>query len=155
MHKYLLTFLLLLHLASCDFFSQQPGTTPDDKALRELIGTDQAFSYDCETKGYKKAFIDYAAPDAVLLRPGELPLVDDAVIRYISAQEDTSFTLSWEVKGGDLAASGDLGYTYGVYRVKAGRQELKGTYVSIWRRQDDGSWKFVLDSGNAGTGEAN
>lgn len=123
-----------------------------EKQLRELIGTDQAFSYDCETKGYKQAFLQYADEAAVLLRPGMLPLEEDAVIRFITAQEDTSFTMSWQVKGADVARSGDLGYTYGVYTIKAGTQTLEGTYVSIWKKQADGTWKFVLDSGNDGIG---
>jgi ketosteroid isomerase-like protein len=29
----------------------------------------------------------------------------------------------------------------------------KGTYVTIWRKQKDGKWKFVLDTGNQGVGD--
>jgi ketosteroid isomerase-like protein len=27
-----------------------------------------------------------------------------------------------------------------------------GTYTSIWKKQSDGTWKFVLDTGNEGVG---
>ena len=28
-----------------------------------------------------------------------------------------------------------------------------GTYVSIWKKDESGNWKYILDSGNQGTGE--
>jgi ketosteroid isomerase-like protein len=30
---------------------------------------------------------------------------------------------------------------------------IYGTYISIWKKQSDGNWKFVLDSGNEGVGK--
>jgi hypothetical protein len=35
----------------------------------------------------------------------------------------------------------DMGYTYGVQDEKPGIG-FKGTYVTIWRKQKGGSWKF-------------
>lgn len=142
-------------MASCDAVPTDGDTSQkdDEKQLSELVGTDQAYAYECETKGYKAAFLAYADDAAVLLRPGMLPLEDDAVVRFITAQEDTSFIMTWQVKGAQLSRSADLGYTYGVYTVQAGKQTLKGTYVLIWKKQADGTWKFVLDSGNDGIGK--
>jgi ketosteroid isomerase-like protein len=63
-------------------------------------------------------------------------------------------TLTWQPMKSDASASGDLGYTFGRYETagkdKDGR-EVKGygVYVTIWKRQLDGSWRFVLDGGNA------
>lgn len=34
-----------------------------------------------------------------------------------------------------------------------GNQENKGTYVSVWKKDNKGEWKFVLDSGNEGLDE--
>ena len=52
------------------------------------------------------------------------------------------------------AASGDLGYTWGTYEFhskdKSGSPTTDyGKYTSIWKLQKDGSWKVVLDMGNA------
>ncbi len=65
--------------------------------------------------------------------------------------------MTWKPKGANVAASGDLGYTYGVYEIHTSAQDtvLYGTYVSIWKKQQNGKWKFVLDSGNEGIGEGN
>jgi ketosteroid isomerase-like protein len=56
--------------------------------------------------------------------------------------------------GADVAASGDLGYTFGTYvfitKDKDGKPFREyGKYTSIWKMQKDGSWKVVLDMGNA------
>ncbi|MBI4420961.1 MAG: DUF4440 domain-containing protein, partial [Gemmatimonadetes bacterium] len=54
----------------------------------------------------------------------------------------------------DVAASGDLGYTVGLFqsrRLDAAGKPVVGTgkYVTIWRKQADGSWKAMLDLGVA------
>jgi ketosteroid isomerase-like protein len=53
-----------------------------------------------------------------------------------------------------MAASGDLGYTYGNYVFVTTNKEGKpvtnyGKYASIWRKQKDGQWKVVVDMGNS------
>ena len=129
---------------------EMADTTLRSEALGEVVAADKAFAERCATAGMKTAFLEFAASDAVLLRPGYLPIAEDRVIRYLTAMEDTSFVMSWKPSGADVALSADLGYTYGTYEVTAKDTVLKGTYLSIWRKQKDGSWKFVLDSGNAG-----
>lgn len=120
------------------------------KQLNQMLETDKAFSAASEKNGMNKAFLEYAADDAVLLRPGYLPIVEADVIKYLSAQEDTSFKMTWEPQGADIAASADLGYTYGVYKVITADTTLMGTYLNVWKKQPDGTWKFVIDTGNAG-----
>ncbi len=61
--------------------------------------------------------------------------------------------LQWEPVDGQVAASGDLGYTWGRYvataKDKQGNEtEFHGKYVSIWKKQKDGSWKWIVDIGN-------
>jgi ketosteroid isomerase-like protein len=65
---------------------------------------------------------------------------------------DTSFILSWKPAFEKIAASGELGYTYGYYTrtIKSTGVVSRGTYVTIWVKQKDGSWKFVLDAGTDG-----
>jgi ketosteroid isomerase-like protein len=68
--------------------------------------------------------------------------------------DDKNNRLTWTPVGADMAASGDLGYTYGTYEFaskdKDGKEVVNhGKYTSIWKLQTDGSWKVVLDMGNA------
>ena len=63
-------------------------------------------------------------------------------------------TLVWAPLLGRAAASGDLGYTVGTAELRvAGKPETSFLkYLTIWVRQPDGSWRFVLDGGNARPG---
>ena len=63
--------------------------------------------------------------------------------------------MTWEPKDGVIARSGELGYTYGVYAMRPSLKDtvIYGTYVSIWKKEKGGKWKYVLDSGNEGIGE--
>jgi ketosteroid isomerase-like protein len=53
-----------------------------------------------------------------------------------------------------------MGYTYGIYTVEMDSPEgtvvtKEGTYATIWKKDKDGNWKFVLDTGNQGLGKKN
>ena len=124
--------------------------TVDYKSL--LMDTDRSFSKLSEQKGIKFALIQFIENKGVLLRPERVPIVGGQAINYISQLNDSSYTMTWEPKGGNVALSGDMGYTYGVYSVKPNDRDtvLYGTYVSIWKQQSDGNWKFVLQSQNEG-----
>ena len=63
------------------------------------------------------------------------------------------FSLRWKPLAAEVSRAGDLGYTYGTYvakRVDAAGQPIAryGKYVTIWKKQRDGTWKVVLDIGN-------
>lgn len=117
-----------------------------------MIQADRDFSKLSEEKGMKYALMQYIDGKGVLLRPNSLPIVGGDAINFISQGNDSSYTMTWEPNGGSIAKSGELGYTYGVYSIKPNDQDtvFYGTYVSIWKRQPDGNWKFVLETGNEG-----
>ena len=69
--------------------------------------------------------------------------------------DDPNNRFTWTPVGGDISASGDLGYTYGNYEFQSKDKDGKphteyGKYTSIWKLQKDGIWKVELDMGNAG-----
>lgn len=118
----------------------------------EIIKTDKEFSKASSSQGMKKAFIEYMDDDGTLLRPNHPPIVGANAIEYLTEINDSSFTLTWEPSSAQVSASGDLGYSYGIYNLQLHDTTLQGTYVSIWK-QKDGKWKFVLDTGNEGIGK--
>ncbi|MFT3702521.1 MAG: nuclear transport factor 2 family protein [Agriterribacter sp.] len=122
------------------------------KALNEIQQTDVDFSNRSKEAGMKKAFLEYMRNDGVLLRPGRMPIIGASAVEFISNVNDTSFSLTWQPQGADVSQSADMGYTYGIYSMKMGDSLFKGTYVTIWQKED-GKWKFSLDTGNEGTGE--
>ena len=119
----------------------------------EIIKADEAFSEMSRKSGMKTAFIEYIDNEGILLRPNHPPIAGADAIEFLSQVNDSSYTLTWVPRGGEMATSGNLGYTYGIYTLEMKDTVLRGTYVSIWKKQKDGKWKFVLDSGNEGVGK--
>ncbi|MBC7866668.1 MAG: hypothetical protein H7X88_03950 [Gloeobacteraceae cyanobacterium ES-bin-316] len=120
-----------------------------------LLKTDKAFSEMCVQKGMKAAFVEYIDSNGVLLKLNHLPILGADAIDYLIEQDDTSYSLNWQPQNAFVSSSADLGYTYGVYALHPNNADtvLYGTYVSIWKKQGDSTWKFVLDSRNEGIGE--
>ncbi|HVZ55308.1 MAG TPA: DUF4440 domain-containing protein [Chitinophagaceae bacterium] len=145
---WLFPFFSVLFLASCG------GSKVMDmsKEVNDIRQTDLDFSGFSKTNGMKAAFLKYADSNTVLLRSNHSPLAGADAFAYLRSLPDSGFTLTWVPTMAEMAASGDLGYTYGIYTFAGRDTTYQGTYVSIWKRQQDGSWRFVLDSGNPGLG---
>ncbi len=122
----------------------QPADAAAD--LHAMEETDRAFAHLSRQQGMKAAFLAYMAPDAVLFRPG--PVSGPA---YIGARPNPAIELIWAPVHGAVARSGDLGYTTGPYEVRDAdathKVEDTGWYVTLWRKQSDGSWKLIADQG--------
>ncbi len=146
MKNIFLLFIISFSLASC-----QLKPKPNAK---ELMQVDKGFSAFAVEKGWKKAFIEFAHPDAVLLRENSMPIVGKQEV--INLMEDTTSKgphFSWKPLDAKISSSNDMGFTYGIYTIKADTLEEKGTYVSIWVKDGQGKWKYILDTGNKGLGE--
>jgi ketosteroid isomerase-like protein len=126
---------------------------PDLQAARTaILDADVAFAQATASRGVD-AWVEYFADSGVQVSPGR-NYVGKAAIREHMAPDfaDTTRLLSWRPTSVEVSSSGDLGYTIGrwEYGPRAGGPALlKGTYVTIWRKQAAGSWKVVLDVGNA------
>jgi len=118
---------------------------------KEILETEQNFAKMAMEEGIEKAFLYYAAEDAVLLRNNNLITGKDAISRYFGEEkQEDKVSLTWEPDFIDVAKSGDLGYTYGKYIFTStdsngNKVESKGIFHTVWKRQMDGSWKFVWD----------
>jgi ketosteroid isomerase-like protein len=115
----------------------------------ELISADTAFSAQAGKVGVLRAFMDVATTETKLL--SEKAKGFDAV-RSSFKGTPASATLTWKPSFASASAAGDLGYTWGRYeyrdRAADGRPVVEtGTYVTIWRRQADGTWRVALDGG--------
>lgn len=147
----LFVLLTMLFFTSCQLrFKKNEDRI---RALNSMQQTDVDFSNTSREKGMRKAFLEYLEDDGVLLRPNHYPILGADAVEFISSVNDSSFTLTWRPSGADVSISGDLGYTYGLYTLKSADTSFRGTYVTIWHKNKDGKWKFVLDTGNEGVGE--
>jgi ketosteroid isomerase-like protein len=149
--KNISVFVTLFLISAFTFFScDVKKETTQQSSIHEILNADISFSDMSRQIGMKKAFLQYIDNEGVLLRPGHLPITGAEAIDFLSQLSDTSYTLTWQPMKAEISKSGDLGFTYGVYQLSIKDSIYKGTYVSIWKKQNDGSWKFVLDSGNEG-----
>jgi ketosteroid isomerase-like protein len=105
-----------------------------------------------------EGYMSFYAEDGVEVPNGADILAGKAnIAKTMSFLDEKDNHLTWTPVGADIAASGDLGYTYGNYEFQTKDDSGKtvvdhGHYTSIWKKQKDGSWKVVLDMGNAGAG---
>ncbi|MFT3911004.1 MAG: hypothetical protein QM737_16410 [Ferruginibacter sp.] len=153
MKNFTFFLFLVVSFAACKPKEDKPAETKLTNKIA-LMEVDKAFSAMSEAKGMKNAFIEYIDSNGVLLKPDHLPIVGANAIDYLIAEDDAGYTLTWEPHYAEAAASGDLGYTYGIYQLHLKEKDtsIYGSYVSIWKKQKDGKWKFALDSGNEGIG---
>ena len=119
----------------------------------EVFNTDIDFYNESKKIGLGKAFIKFAADSVILMRENELPVIGRQSLRkYYSANDTNVSPLKWKPQKVDVSPDGELGYTYGTweYSVQGKDGKIKkqsGNYVTIWKKQNDGSWKYVLDGG--------
>lgn len=145
--KFLISVSILILVTSLPLFAQS-DTTSD--ALKAMVTTEQAFSKTAEEQGTREAFLKFIADDGILFRPravkGKQWLLDHPV------PPSTKRTLlAWQPSFADVSYSGDLGYTTGPWEfkddIKNQTPSAYGDFVTVWRKQQDGSWKFVVDLG--------
>ena len=97
----------------------------------------------------------YYAPDAVIATPGRPAAKDDrAVSKAVRDDtEDPNFKMSLSNEKTEVAGSGDMAYRRGSFTITTTNPQTKqaeqsaGTYLAVFRKQADGSWKVVEDFG--------
>jgi ketosteroid isomerase-like protein len=124
----------------------------------ELFTVDRQFSELSKQMGMAHAFDFYMADSATMLRNGVPPVVGREAINKLFENTPEGTQLIWEPEFADIAASGDLGYTIGRWEYSttdsAGETATAhGYYISVWKKQPNGSWKFVFDTGTTGPKE--
>ena len=97
--------------------------------------------------------MEFMAPNAVELSAE--PLVGlDQIRSGMGKQLGTpGFKLTWEPTKAEFLGDGDIGFVVGRYEAHHtgadGKPEVtKGTYLTTWQLQKDGSWKVVSDIGS-------
>jgi ketosteroid isomerase-like protein len=145
--KKILIPLLLISLSAAGLFAQK---AEDTASLRSLVEAERAFARAAAAQGIRDSFLAFIADDGTLFRPlavnGKKWLEE-----HPTPPAQAGALLSWRPIFADISRAGDLGYTTGPweYRRKATDEKAVafGNYNTVWKKQPDGSWKFLIDIG--------
>lgn len=130
-------------------------TDPSDSpGLHFLFDLDRKFAQ-ATADGGGAAFAAWFADDAVSLANGKPPVQGHDAIARQATWSPSAYQLSWTPDGGLMGPLGDMGYTWGHYSGHSKDMQgspivTAGRYVTVWKRQPDGTWKVVMDASNDG-----
>lgn len=147
--KIILLLLIMVNFCCAIVSAQQKNqnTNESDANPMSLVAIEQEFAKMSVEKGIKASFTEFLADDSIIFPRGE-PINGKQF--YLKAKENGGL-LTWYPVFAQVSAAGDLGYSTGPYEYrdnpKAEIADIYGTFLTIWKRQADGSWKAVLDRG--------
>lgn len=124
--------------------------TEMQKWKAEIVRVEKAFNDMAQKEGLVKAFEFYAAEDGVIKRQNQIFKGKEAIREWYERDVRPNESLTWEPTFVEVSISGDLAYTYGNYVFTypdslGNMQQNKGVFHTVWKRQSDGSWKYVWD----------
>lgn len=149
----ILVSAIVFALADWACSAPEPESLTDaDRAAIEAV-TDSALAIANSSENWV-AFTDtYFAPDAVLMPPGHEAVEGrDAIAAWLTTLPPLQH-VQWEVRHEE--GSGGLAYVEGSYRRTVTLAEAEhifedyGTFLQVWRRMPDGTWKVAYLASNS------
>ena len=134
--------------------TQKPVTPPDTREadIKAVKDVEAAWLKDAGTKDVDK-LVSYYSDDAVVLMPNVPAIVGSNNIKAAmrSMLADPNFALTFHSTSAEASKGGDFVYTIGAYSMTMsgpkGKKPItdKGKYLTVYKKQADGSWKAVAD----------
>jgi len=118
------------------------------KSIDGLINAEKSFAAYSVANGTKDAFLKFADSAALVFDQGKFV----NAIETWKKRDRGNGTLNWFPKFADISASEDLGYTSGPWTFTVNDSVVaRGIYATVWHRNGEGDWKFLIDLGVAKT----
>ncbi|HEU0310574.1 MAG TPA: DUF4440 domain-containing protein [Sphingomicrobium sp.] len=141
-------------LAGCDGANKPAATAAVDPAAveQELKSIEADWEKAYQARDVDKAAGHYSS-DAALANAG-MNLANDELARKMAITQllsDPGTKISFASDRVGVAQSGELAYTRGHYSIQTTDPKTKqavteaGNYLTVWKKQPDGSWKAVED----------
>jgi ketosteroid isomerase-like protein len=151
----LIPIALALGLAGCKPAAPPPPADESGAAAEAIRAADVAWDKAFSAKDTAAAVAAVEAMGSVLA-PGTPIATGPEAIRtvFTGFWSLPNMTLHWTPTKVEAGRSGDLGYSMGTYELTFNDPKGKpmtdhGKYVTVWRKQADGSWKVVADVFNS------
>jgi ketosteroid isomerase-like protein len=126
---------------------------PADAATAALLQMDRDFAKTGVAKNID-SFMSFIAEDVRfyaegVMRTGKLAFREG----WAKGFAEPNWSITWAPLYAEAGNSADLGYTTGSFEIHDKSSDgtpvvRKGSYVTIWRKQSDGTWKVALDMGS-------
>jgi len=133
---------------------------PDPVRLRgELLAADRAFDSAVASRGVEAWVSFFGDSGRQIDRRGDFVVGHAAIRAHMrSLLGDSTRSLRWAPDLADVSGDGSLGYTWGRWTLSGRPDSLRrplaeGRYLTVWRREPDGSWKAEADIGTETSGD--
>lgn len=148
------TAALALTLSACQQTKQGSGAGASDAgAVKDAITADDKKMNDQFKSKDLEGLLGHYADDAFFIAPGLKGANGSTEIRkdYADALNDKNFNVTFGSDKMDVAASGDLAYSRGHFTETYTDPKTNkvvtnsGSYITVYKKQADGSWKAEED----------
>ncbi|QKR98681.1 hypothetical protein F9288_02735 [Sphingomonas sp. CL5.1] len=110
-------------------------------APQSAVEAERAFAAMAQARGQWTAFRAFAADEATMFAPQ--PVNAQAFLKPLA---DPPRSLSWSPSLSYISCDGTTAANTGPWRGASGGH---GYFSTIWRRQPDGGWKWIVDGGDS------
>jgi ketosteroid isomerase-like protein len=134
-----------------------PPAPPDTRAADAATLRDRDTQWSKVTANKDvEGFVGFVADDAMVF-PSNAPMVSgkEAIRKWVTElTASPGFAVEWKPSKAEAAGSSDLGYSIGTYEMTVNDAKGKpmtdrGKYVTVWKKQADGTWKVAADIFNS------
>lgn len=135
--------------ACCVLLISLPFFSAAQTDFKALVDAEKGFAQYAADHNTPEAFMRFLADDGIVFRKGQ---AINGKERWSTIKPDSSL-LSWYPAFADIAASGDMGFTTGPWEYRPAKTDKDagafGNYITIWKKQPDGTWKVAVDLGTS------
>lgn len=136
-------------LAGCQSEAQQADAAAIEQ---EILGREDQWNRAYAERN-AEALANFFTDDAAMAMPGQQLVRGKEAISEATAEvaKDPNLKLTFRANRVQVASSGDLAYSRGQYMLTMTNpatrqpQSSQGYYLTVWKKQEDGSWKAVED----------
>lgn len=149
--QFVLVIIAVILFISCNEAGKTDTVALKEKAKNEIANAEKDFEKMAAEKGIAEAFWFYADSTAVIKRQHDTLIHGrDDIRKFYSSESFKSASVKWSPDFVDASDDGNMGYTYGRYVWQSkdstgNTSEFTGVFHTVWKRQSDGSWKYVWD----------
>ena len=143
------TLALFLLAAVCAYGASKKSQQQEQQAVAKAEADFEKARAERGLEGWLSFFADDTAD---FVRGAPFTFTKEEMRQHLQKSFDPADQLTWKPVKIDVAASGDLAYSLGTWQLKgknpAGEDVTQtGKYITVWKKQKDGSWKVVADTG--------